>query len=150
MDLSPKNTESRKSDCVTKRELERIRNLNGVIKIYQTELELLKYKSCLKGTVITGMPFGTDTTDSTADIAVAKVAQMKKYERMIRDTLDEIQTARIEIMTYISTVEDNVLKQIMYYWNVCCMTWYEVANSVGKSEYIVKKKYYRHFKRGEK
>ena len=132
---------------MTKRELERIRNLNGVIKIFQAELEMLKYKSCLKGTVITGTPFGTDTSDSTADIAVAKVAQMKKYERMIRDTLDEIQTARIEIMTYISTVEDNVLKQIMYYWNVCCMTWYEVAHSVGKSEYIVKKKYYRHFKR---
>jgi hypothetical protein len=134
---------------VTKRELERIPNLSGVIKIYQTELELLKYKSVLKGTVITGMPFGTDTSDSTADIAVAKVAQMKKYERMIRDTLDEIQTARIEIMTYISTVEDNVLKQIMYYWSVCCMTWYEVASNVDKSEYMVKKKYYRHFRRAK-
>ena len=147
MDLSPKNTESRKSDCVTKRELERIRNLNGVIKIYQTELELLKYKSCLKGTAITGMPFGTGTSDSTGNMAVNMVTQMEEYERMIRDTLDEIQTARIEIMTYISTVDNNILKQIIYYWNVCCMTWYEVAHSVGKSEYIVKKKYYRHFRR---
>jgi hypothetical protein len=135
---------------MTKQEVERIRNLNGVIKIYQTELELLKYKSCLKGTVITGMPFGTGTSDSTGSIAVNMVTQMEKYERMIRDTLDEMQLARIDIMTYISTVEDNVLKQIFYYRNVCCMTWYEVANSVGKSEYIVKKKYYRHFKRGGK
>ena len=133
---------------MTKRELERIRNLNGVIKIYQAELEMLKYKSCLKGTVITGMPFGTGTSDSTGNMAVNMVTQMEEYERMIRDTLDEIQTARIEIMTYISTVDNNILKQIIYYWNVCCMTWYEVANSVGKSEYIVKKKYYRHFKRG--
>jgi len=132
---------------MTKRELERIRNLNGVIKIYQTELELLKYKSALKGTVITGMPFGTDTTDSTGNMAVNMVTQVQKYERMIQDTLDEMQRARIDIMAYIGSVDNNILKQIIYYWNVCCMTWYEVANSVGKSEYVVKKTYYRHFRR---
>ena len=130
-----------------KRELERIRNLKGVIKIYQTELELLKYKSVLKGTVITGMPFGTDTSDSTGNMAVNMATQMEKYERMIQDTLNEMQRARIDIMTYIGSVDNNILKQIIYYWCVCCMNWGEVANSVGKSEYIVKKKYYRHFKR---
>jgi len=132
---------------MTKQEIERIRNLNGVIKIYQTELELLKYKSCLKGTVITGMPFGTGTSDSTGSIAVNMVTQMEEYERLIQNTLNEMQLARIEIMTYIATVDDNMLKQIIYYWNVCCMTWYEVANSVGKSVHVVKKKYYRHFRR---
>jgi hypothetical protein len=132
---------------LTKRELERIRNLNGVIKVYQAELELLKYKSVLKGTVITGMPFGTDTSDRTGNMAIETVTQMAEYERLIEKTLSEMQRRRIEIMHYIATVEDNVLKQIIYYWCVCCMSWYEVANSVGKSEYVVKKMYYRYFKK---
>jgi hypothetical protein len=132
---------------LTKRELEQIRNLNGVIKVYQAELELLKYKSYIKGTVITGMPFGTDTSDRTGNLAAETATQMAEYEMLIEKTLNEMQKRRIEIMHYISTVEDNILKQIFYYWNICCMTWYEVANSVGKPEYVVKKMYYRYFKK---
>jgi len=128
---------------MTKRELEQIRNLNGVIKVYQTEFELLKYKSLIKGSIPTGMPFGTDVSDNTGNIAT----QMAEYEVLIEKTLNEMQKLRIEIMHYISTVDDNVLKQVLYYWNVCCMTWYEVANSVSKPEYVVKKMYYRHFKK---
>ena len=130
---------------MTKRELEKIRNLNGVIKIYQKELDMLRCKSLVKGQIITDMPFGSGTSDKTADTAI----EIAEYNRMIDGTLAEMQINRRKIMTYIDGIDDNLLKQIYYYWCICVMSWNEVANTIGgrNSEDSVKKIYYRSFEK---
>ena len=127
---------------MTKEELKQIFYLNREIKMWQIELERVECKSLTKGQVITGMPFVSGTSDPTFNI----VAERERYRKIIDGKLAEIQITRAKIMEYICSIDDSLLRQIMFLRNVSCMNWNQVACELGNTENCVKQIYSRHFK----
>lgn len=130
---------------MTKEELKQIYYLNKEIKMWQKELEKLQCKSLVKGQEITGMPFVTGTSDRVGDL----VSTMADIEAIIRGKLSEIQIQRKKIIEYIESIDDSLLRQIMFLRNVSCMSWNQIANELGNTENCVKQIYSRHFRKEE-
>ena len=131
-----------RGDGLTKEELKQIYYINKEIKMWQRELDAIECKSLIKGQVLTGMPYGSGTSDPTFNI----VAEREKYEKIIEGKLAEIQIQRRKIIEYIDSIDDSLLRQIMFFRNVSCMNWNQVANELGSTENCVKQIYSRHFK----
>ena len=128
---------------MTKEELKQIYYLNKEIKMWQRELDAIECKSLIKGQVLTGMPFGSGVSDPTFNI----VAEREKYRKIIEGKLAEVQVLRRKIIEYIDSIDDSLLRQIMFLRNVSCMTWGQVATELNTTVDSVKLKYSRHFKK---
>ena len=112
--------------------------------MWQKELNKLRSKSLVKGQGITDMPHTPGTSDKVGNLAT----NMAEIEMIINGKLAEIQIKRKDIMNYIDGIDDSMMRQIIYLRNVCCMSWNEVANTVGgnNTENSVKKMYSRYLK----
>lgn len=130
---------------MTKEELKQIYYINKEIKMWQRELERLQCKSLVKGQEITGMPFISGTSDKVGDLATEKA----EVEAIINGKLAEIQIQRKKIMNYINSIDDSLLRQIMFFRNVSCMTWNMIAREMGSnnSPDCIRKIYDRHFEK---
>ena len=130
---------------MTKEELKQIYYLNKEIKMWQKELERLQCMSLIKGQQITGMPHVPGVSDKVGDLA----ATMADIETIIRGKLAEIQMQRKRIIEYINSIDDSLLRQIMFLRNVSCMSWNQIANELGSNENCVKQIYSRHFRKNK-
>lgn len=128
---------------MTREELKQIYYLNKEVKMWQKELERLQCMSLIKGQQITGMPHVPGVSDKVGDL----VATMADIEVIIRGKLAEIQMQRKRIIEYIDSIDDSLLRQIMFLRNVSCMTWGQVATELNTTVDSVKLKYSRHFKK---
>lgn len=128
---------------MTKAELSQIYYINKELKMWRKELERIQSKSFVKAQQITGMPFGTGKTDNTANRSVEEV----EIQEMIANKLKEIESHRRKIMEYINNVDDSLLRQIIYYRNVSCMSWVKIGNELGISHDSARKIYSRNFKK---
>ena len=128
---------------MTREELKQIYYLNKEIKMWQRELDAIECKSLIKGQVLTGMPFGSGISDPTFNI----VAEREKYRKIIEGKLAEVQVLRRKIIEYIDSIDDSLLRQIIFFRNVSCMSWNQVANEIGgnNTENSVRMMYNRHF-----
>ena len=123
------NTTKRVSVRVTREELKEIYSINQEIKMWQKELNKLQCKSLVGSQEITGMPFGSCTSDKVANTAT----EIVEIETIIKGKLAEIQIQRKKILEYISNVEDSLLRQIMFLFNISCMSWPQVASEIGRA-----------------
>lgn len=132
---------------MTKEDLKQIYYLNREIKMWQRELERLQCKSLIKGQEITGMPFITGTSDKVGDL----VSTIADIEAIIRGKLAEIQVQRKKIIEYIDSIDDSLIRQIVFLRNVSCMSWNQIANELGgfNTEDGVRKIYDRFLKKTE-
>jgi len=128
---------------LTKEELKQIYYLNKEVKMWQKELERLQCMSLIKGQQITGMPHVPGVSDKVGDLATT----MADIETIIRGKLAEIQMQRKRIIEYINSIDDSLLRQIIFLRNVSCMSWNQIANELGSNENCVKQIYSRHFKK---
>ena len=132
-----------RGERLTREELKQIYYINNEIKMWQKELDRLECKSLVKGQEITDMPFGSGTSDKVADLAIEKA----DIRLIIEGKLKEIQLQRKKIMEYIDSIDDSLLRQIMFFRNISCMSWNQVANEIGSTENCVKQIYSRHFRK---
>ena len=132
-----------RGDGLTKEELKQIYYINKEIKMWQRELDAIECKSLIKGQALTGMPYGSGISDPTFNI----VAEREKYEKIIEGKLAEIQIQRRKIIEYIDSIDDSLLRQIMFLRNISCMSWNQIASELGKTETCVKQIYSRHFRK---
>ena len=130
---------------MTKEELKQIYYLNKEVKMWQKELERLQCMSLIKGQQITGMPHVPGVSDKVGDLA----ATMADIETIIRGKLAEIQMQRKRIIEYINSIDDSLLRQIIFLRNVSCMSWNQIANELGSNENCVKQIYSRHFRKNK-
>ena len=130
---------------MTKEELKQIYYLNKEVKMWQKELERLQCMSLIKGQQITGMPHVPGVSDKVGDLATT----MADIETIIRGKLAEIQMQRKRIIEYINSIDDSLLRQIIFLRNVSCMSWNQIANELGSNENCVKQIYSRHFRKNK-
>lgn len=133
---------------MTKKELKQIYNLNREVEMWQRELDKSQCRSLVGSQVITGMPFGYGTSDKVASMA----CDIADTELIIKGKLAEIQQQRKKIMEYINGIDDSLMRQIIFYRHVSCMTWAEIALSVGGNNSVsaVKMAYKRFFDKQNK
>ena len=126
-----------------KEELKQIFYINKEIKMWQCELERLQCKSLASGQIISDMPTGKGShSNKTCDTAIER----EEIAMIIRGKLIEIQLQRKKILEYIEDIDDSLLRQIMFFRNVSCMNWNQVAKELGSTENCVKQMYSRHFR----
>lgn len=125
---------------LTKDELKQIYYINKEIQMWQRELEKIRSQGLVKSPTISDMPKGGQKFDISD-----YVSAIADYEAVIRGLLAKVQIQRKKILEYIEGVDDSLMKQIIFYRCVSCMTWQEVANAVGgnNTENSVKKAYSR-------
>lgn len=116
--------------------------------MWEKERDKKQVKSVIGSQIITGMPFGSGKSDKVADVAV----DIADTDLIIRGKLAEIQQQRKKIIEYIDSIDDSLMRQIIFYRHVSCMTWQEVADSIGgkNTENSVKKAYSRFMKEQER
>lgn len=111
---------------LTKDELKQIYYINKEIQMWQRELEKIRSQGLVKSPTISDMPKGGQKFDISD-----YVSAIADYEAVIRGLLAKVQIQRKKIIEYIEGVDDSLMKQIIFYRCVSCMTWQEVADAVG-------------------
>lgn len=131
------------NEKLTKDELRQIFYINREIAMWQRELDKLRCTSLVKSPIISDMPRG-GSTRGMDDYAI----DLAEHETIIAGLLAKLQVKRKRIMEFISGIDDSILKQIIFYRHISCMTWNEVARMIGggNTENSVKKIYQRYFR----
>lgn len=110
-----------------KKELNQIYYLEKEIDMWRKALNRIQSRSLVPSQEITGMPFGSGTSDKVGNLAVS--------EADIKDKITELQNKVFEeqykLLKYIETIDDSLMRQIMYHRHVLCMKWNEVAMVIG-------------------
>lgn len=127
-------------NITTKEELKQIYYINREVAMWQKELGRLRCQSLVKSPIITDMPRVCKTAD-ISDYA----ANLADYEAAINGLLAQVQVQRKKIIKFIQGIDDSLMKQIIFYRHISCMTWNEVADIIGggNTEMGVRKAYSR-------
>jgi hypothetical protein len=83
------------------------------------------------------MPFGSGTSDKTADRAIA----IREIEELYEIKLKELYLVRGRIERYINTIEDGEIRLIIRLRCINNMDWEDIALEVGYERTTVSKKY---------
>jgi hypothetical protein len=110
-----------------KKELNQIYYLEKEIDMWRKALNRLQSRSLVPSQEVTGMPFGSGTSDKVGNLAVSEVDITNKIEELQKKVYEE----QYRLLKYIETIEDSLMRQIMYHRHVLCMKWNEVAMVVG-------------------
>lgn len=111
---------------MTKEELNQIYYLEKEIKMWRKALNRLQSRSLLPSQEITGMPFGTGTSDKVGNHATTEVDIENKIKELRGKAIEE----QYKVLKYIETIDDSLMKQIIYHRHVLCMKWNEVAKAL--------------------
>lgn len=131
---------------MTKKELESIYYIDRECRRWEDKLAELRSGSAVRSPQITGLPVGKGMIgDATAKAAIAQA----EYAAIIAGLLNRVQVQRREVMEFIDTIDDPLMRDIVEYRCIHLMQWEEVANAIGggNTYYGVKKKYYRYLKK---
>lgn len=132
------------SEKLTKEELRQIFYINKEIQMWQRELDKLRCTSLVKSPIISDMPRGGQHK-GMEDLAI----DLAEYETIIKGLLAKVQIQRKRIVEFIDGIDDSLMKQIVFYRHISCMSWNEVASSIGggNTEDSVRMAYNRYFKK---
>ena len=112
---------------MTKKELSQIYYLNNEIDMWRKELNRLETMSLIPSQEITGMPFVTGKSDKTGNLASEKADIKAKIEELQAQVVEEYS----KLMNYIQTIDDSIIRQVIYHRCILCMQWGQVARHVG-------------------
>ena len=113
---------------MTKKELSQIYYLNNEIDMWRKELSRLQTMSLIPSQEITGMPFVSGgKSDKTGNLASKRADIQARIEDLQGQVIDEYS----KLMNYISTIDDSIIRQIIYHRCILCMQWGQVARYVG-------------------
>ena len=110
-----------------KKELNQIYYLEKEIDMWRKALSRIQSRSLLPSQEITGMPFGSGISDKVGNLAASEVDIKNKIEELQKKVYEE----QYRLLKYIETIEDSLMRQIMYHRHVLCMKWNEVAMTIG-------------------
>ena len=124
---------------MTKDKLRQVYLIDKEIEMLEKELERIRQQSLMKSKQITGMPFAktNETGDPTQELAMKILsAQEELSAQKIK-----LEKERLEIIHYIYSIEDPMLRLIVKYRCVDCWNWQRIADALGYERTSVSKKY---------
>lgn len=114
---------------MTLEEIKQVYYINAEIKHLEKELDKIRNESYVKGQKLTGLPRSSGYGDKTAERAMLE----REYEELIQDAKYRGMAERNRIMKYISTIDDSLMRQIIFYRHISLLPWSVVACEVGGS-----------------
>ncbi|MGN0506653.1 MAG: hypothetical protein ACI4FZ_08835 [Lachnospiraceae bacterium] len=133
---------------MTARELSQIYWVNKEIAMWQQELDRLENNSKVKGAELTGVV-------QQSDVEGSKVENQTVRQEMIREEILELKKKaeheQSRLRKYIKEIDDSLVRQIIEYKYVQCLTWEETASKIGgeNSGESLRKALQRYMKRTE-
>ena len=108
---------------MTKKDLQQIYYINREIKMWQNKLNSITEIGAVN---ITGVPGAHNISDSVSDMAMQK----SELQTIIAGKLAELKIKRREVMNFINGIDDSLMRQIMQYRFIDCMSWRQVSDVV--------------------
>ena len=112
---------------MTIKELSQFYWLNKEIAHYEEPLEVLYAKASNTTPVLTGMPHAPGVSDKVGKCAAEIADQREKLETARARCIEE----RDRLMAYIELIPDSLTRQIFMLRFADCLSWDEVAESIG-------------------
>lgn len=133
---------------MTKEELTSVYYIKKEIKMWEEQLELIESKAEGKAMQITGLPFtqGTGSSDQMADLAIKAVSVRELIEAKKR----KLNQQQDRIISWIISIDDTVVRQIMLYRHVRCYSWNTVAQKIGITADSARKQHDRYLQQSQK
>lgn len=128
---------------MTRDDLKQIFFINKEIKMWEKELEELREQSTMKSKQITDMPFAN--TNTTGDPVAELAMKITDVEMIILGRKKELELERYRILKFIDHIDDSLMRMIVKYRCVDCLSWAMVAARIGgnNTEDSVKKAFSR-------
>ncbi|MDD6489291.1 MAG: hypothetical protein PUG48_05695 [Clostridia bacterium] len=128
---------------MTLKKLSQLYHLKQEIKMYEQLIQ--KLQSDAEGTTqnLTGMPPSGNVSDKVGQIAT----DIADYKALIEYDKQKCKEEYRKLHEYIQSIDDSLTRQIFTLRFVECKSWFEVADSIGSSEYAVKQICYRYIKK---
>lgn len=130
---------------MTIEELKQYQHLQGEVRFWQRELEKAMQKSYVKSPQLTGLPGSKTLLDLTAQRAIEEEEILHTIQMMQRRAARMLR----EIVAYIKTVEDPLLRAVIYGRYIKGMTWNQLASTIGgkNTSDSLRKMHNRYFRR---
>lgn len=112
--------------------------------MWQRKLQELQCDIAISPPAPDGMPF--QHTNNTSDPTFDKAARLAKVSDNIEKKIIEIQETVYDIETFILTVEDPLMRQILQYRCIECKTWEEIGSIVHYNRTSITRRYNRFIK----
>lgn len=112
---------------MTKKELNQIYYIKKEIKMWQKKLNEIKNKSIVGTPPLTGTPSGTGGGKNKIEKDVLSKIEV---EEIINDLLQKLETEEKNIIKFIKTVDDSIVRQIMMYRYVKLKPWMQVSKAI--------------------
>lgn len=128
---------------MTRDDLAQIYYINKEISMWERELNNLREQSLMKSKEITDMPFAN--TNTTGDPVAELAMKITDVEMVILGKKKELELERARVIDFIGNIEDSLMRMIVKYRCVDCLSWYNVAIRIGgnNTEDSVKKAFSR-------
>ena len=126
---------------MTKKELTSVYYIKKEIKMWEEQLELIESKAEGKAMQITGLPFTPGTDLAIKAVSVRELIEAKK--RKLNQQQDRI-------ISWIISIDDTVVRQIMLYRHVRCYSWNTVAQKIGITADSARKQHDRYLQQSQK
>lgn len=115
---------------MTKQELKQIRYINDEIDMLQRELKRIRSSPLISGTDMSQ----TRVKGGIVAPVERRVAQEDDIQRLIQLNLDKLSIQKRRAIDYIYSVDDSMMRQILYLRYVGCLTWRQVAAQMGRPD----------------
>lgn len=129
---------------MTRENLQKVYHINEEIKMWNRELEKIKWKSLTASPGAEGVASGGTAGDRVGNYVAIKT----DIEKTIEEHLKELEKARLENIEFINSIPDSLMRQIVYYRCCSLMQWREIADCInqeypGYTAETIRKKYSR-------
>lgn len=124
---------------MTREKLRKVYLIDKEIEMLEKELDRIRQQSLMRSKQITGMPFANtnETGDPTQELALKILtAQEELSAQKIK-----LEKERLELIHYIYSIDDPMLRLIVKYRCVDCLGWQKIADMVGYERTSVSKKF---------
>lgn len=112
---------------MTKKELMQLQYLKKEIERDAQRLAELESSAANTTQKITGMPFCSETSDKVGNFAV----QIAEQKRLIEKKLKRCMELQNQIVSYINSIDDSLIRLIMTYRYIYSCTWCKTAMKIG-------------------
>lgn len=128
---------------MTRDELESIYCLKKELRMWQERLAELQSDIALNSKVIDGMPFAN--TNAVNNPTEQKAIKLMEVAKVIEGKISEIKITVADIENFIMGIDDSVIRQIIEYRCVKCMSWRDISAKLGSmyTEENVRQMYHR-------
>ena len=127
---------------MTERELKNLYYIEQRIKRLKYRIAELEQEDGLSGQALTGMPHGTDVSNPVETFVMKKCELLDELKKALIDKLEEEK----KIRTYIESIDDEEIKQIIELRFLYHLNWFEIGEEMNMERTTASKKMRRYLR----